>query len=186
MKRSKLYFCFRCMCTKTYVILYTKFGDLFDKSCSTKVHQHESFFSLLNLSFYYRKSHSLLDALQFLNKACGKRATLIEWKKRRRVMTKLNKSSIPVFLKQLGIWFAASSASSSGTSFFPRFLIEASAKREWLVRKRKGPVESYFIRWHMAYNKRRRIFEQESGAKCVAACVWLWKQTKGSLKLWKY
>ena len=69
MNRSKLYFCFRCMCTNTNVILYTKFGDLFDKSYSTKVHQHESLFSLLHLSFYYRKSHSLLDALQFLNKA---------------------------------------------------------------------------------------------------------------------
>ena len=91
-----------------------------------------------------------------------------------------------VFLMQLGIWFAASSASSPGSSFFPRFLIEASAKREWLGRKRKGPVESYFIRWHRAYNKRRRIFEQASGAKCIAACVWLWKQTNSSLKLWKY
>ena len=186
MKRSKLCFRFRCMCTNTYVILHPKFGDFFDKSCSTKVHQHESFFSLLHLSFYYRKSHSLLDALQFLNKACGKRVTLIEWKKRRRLMTKLSKSSNPVFLIQLGIWFTASSASSPGTSFFPRFLIEASAKREWLVRKRKGPVESYFIRWHMAYNKRRPIFEQASEAKCIAACVWLWKQTNSSLKLWKY
>ena len=101
-------------------------------------------------------------------------------------MTKLSKSSNPVFLIQLGIWFKASSASSPGTSFFPRFLIEASAKREWLVTKRKGPAASYFIRWHMAYNKRRRIFEQGSRAKYVAACVWLWKQTKSSLKLWKY
>ena len=51
MKRSKLCFRFRCMCTNTYVILHPKFGDLFDKSCSRKVHQHESFFSLFNLSF---------------------------------------------------------------------------------------------------------------------------------------
>ena len=102
-------------------------------------------------------------------------------------MTKLSKSSNPVFLIQLGIWFTASSASSPGTSFFPRFLKEASAKREWLVTKRKGPAASYFIRWHMAYNKRRRIiFEQASREKCVSACVWLWKQTKSSLKLCKY
>ena len=52
-------------------------------------------------------------------------------------MTKLSKGSNPVFLKQFGIWFKASLASSPGTSFFPQFLIEASAKREWLVMKRK-------------------------------------------------
>ena len=61
-------------------------------------------------------------------------------------MTKLSKSSNPIFLVQLGIWFTASSASSPGTSFYPRFLIEGSAKREWLVTKRKGPAVSYFIR----------------------------------------
>ena len=99
-------------------------------------------------------------------------------------MTRLSKSS---FNTTRNLKFTASSASSPGTSFFPRFLIEASAKREWLVTKRKGPAASYFIRWHMAYNKRRRImFEQASRAKCVAACVWLWKQTKSSFKLWKY
>ena len=46
------------------------------------------------------------------------------------------------FLIQLGIWFTASSASSSGSSFLLRFLIDASAKREWLVTKRKGPAAS--------------------------------------------
>ena len=35
--RSKLCFRFRCLGTNTYVILYTKFGDLFEQSCSTKV-----------------------------------------------------------------------------------------------------------------------------------------------------
>ena len=29
---------FRCLYTNTYVILYTTFGDLFEQSCSTKVH----------------------------------------------------------------------------------------------------------------------------------------------------
>ena len=77
-------------------------------------------------------------------------------------------------------------SSTPATSFFPRYFIEASAKREWLVTKSKGPAASYFIRWHRAYNKRRRNFEQASRAKCVAACVWLWKQTKSSFKLWKY
>ena len=78
MKRSKLYFCFRCMCTNTYVILYTKFGDLFDKSCSRKVHQHESFFLYFICHFSIEKANSLLDTRQFLNKACGKRVTLIK------------------------------------------------------------------------------------------------------------
>ena len=31
-------FRFRCPCNNTYVILYTKFGDLFEQNCSTKVH----------------------------------------------------------------------------------------------------------------------------------------------------
>ena len=82
-------------------------------------------------------------------------------------MTKLSKGSNPVFLKQFAIWFKASLASSPGTSFFPQFLIEASAKREWLVMKRKGPAASYFIRWHMAYS---------AGAfpnKRAAQSVWL-------------
>ena len=51
--RSKLCFRFRCMYTNTYVILYTKFGDLFEQSCFRKVHQYESFFSLLNFSYSY-------------------------------------------------------------------------------------------------------------------------------------
>ena len=98
-------------------------------------------------------------------------------------MTRLSKSS---FDTTRNLKFTVSSASSSSTSFFPRFLTEASAKREWLVTKRKGPAASYFIRWHMAYNERRRImFEQASRAKRVAACVWLWKLTNSSLKLWK-
>ena len=37
----------------------------------------------------------------FLIKTCGKRVTLIEWKKRRRLMTKLSKGSNPVFLKTI-------------------------------------------------------------------------------------
>ena len=36
--RSKLYFRFRCLCTDSYVIRYTKFADLFEQSGSTKVH----------------------------------------------------------------------------------------------------------------------------------------------------
>ena len=46
------------------------------------------------------------------------------------------------FLIQLGIWFTASSASSPGSSILLRFLIDANAKREWLVTKRKGPAAS--------------------------------------------
>ena len=40
---------------------------------------------------------------------------------------------------------------------------------------------SYFIRWYMAYTA-GVCFEQASRVKCVAACVWLWKQTNSSLK----
>ena len=29
------------MCTNTYVILYTKYGDLFEQSCSKKVRQYK-------------------------------------------------------------------------------------------------------------------------------------------------
>ena len=40
---------------------------------------------------------------------------------------------------------------------------------------------SYFIRWCMAYSA-GAFFEQASRARCVATCVWLWKQTSSSLK----
>ena len=89
----------------------------------------------------------------FLIKTCGKRVTLIEWKKEKKANDKAQQEFESSFLIQLGIWFKASSASSPVTSFFPRFPIEASAKREWLMTtSTKGPAASYFIRWHMAYN----------------------------------
>ena len=50
-------FRFRCLCSNTYVILYTKFGNLFEQSCSTKVHIEVSFFSLLNLSCIEKATH---------------------------------------------------------------------------------------------------------------------------------
>ena len=56
-KASALQTCCRCLCSNTYVILYTKFGNLFEQSCSTKVHIEVSFFSLLNLSYIEKATH---------------------------------------------------------------------------------------------------------------------------------
>ena len=62
----------------------------------------------------------------------------INWmKKEKKANDKAQQEFESSFFIQLGIWFTASSASSQGTSFFPRFLKEASAKRG-LVTRRKG------------------------------------------------
>ena len=57
------------MCTNTYVIPYTKYGDLFEQSRSRKVRQYKIKFLFFII---YRKNHSLLDAFEFLNKTCEK------------------------------------------------------------------------------------------------------------------
>ena len=57
------------MCTNTYVILYTKYGDLFEQSCSKNVPQYKIKFLFFII---YRKSHLLLDTFEFLNKTCEK------------------------------------------------------------------------------------------------------------------
>ena len=95
--RSKLCFRFRCLCSNTYVILYIKFGDLFEQSCSTKVHIEVSFFSLLNWSCIEKATHCSMLLSSWIKPA--ENAIVIEWKKRKSVMTKLRKGSNPVFLK---------------------------------------------------------------------------------------
>ena len=99
-------------------------------------------------------------------------------------MTKLSKSSNPVFLYSSEFDSRRAQPPPEALRFSHGFSRRRARNADWWRGAREA---SYFIRWHMAYNKRRRIiFEQASREKCVSACVWLWKQTKSSLKLCKY